>query len=155
MLGVESGLYPRFGLRARVPLTNGRVDSTEVDMQVGDLLVEAKLTESDFQRAEKAKMLRYRDFLAVFDEAALPHTERHYHSSQLIRNVLAAHDRHASFCVLLDARRSDLREAWYAVIRCVRAAELRTACKVLTWQELAQALPKSLQFFLAQEYGVS
>jgi hypothetical protein len=155
MLGVESRLHPQFGLRARVPLTPGRVDTTEVDMQIGDLLVEAKLTESDFQRVEKAKMLRYRDFLAVFDEAALPQTEHHYHSYQLIRNVLAAHDRHASFCVLLDARRSDLLEAWYAVIRCVRAAELRTACKVLTWQELAQALPKSLRFFLAQKYGIS
>jgi Restriction Endonuclease associating with ARP len=155
MLGVESRLLPQFGLRARVPLTPGRVDSTEVDMQIGDLLVEAKLTESDFQRVEKARMIRYRDFLAVFDEPALPQTERHYHSYQLLRNVLAAHDRHASFCVLLDARRSDLLEAWYAVMRCVRAADLRTACKVLTWQELARALPKGLQYFLAQKYGVS
>jgi hypothetical protein len=155
LLGVEPGRRPQFGLRARVPLVGGRVDSTEVDVQIGNLLVEAKLTESDFQRAEKSKVLRYRDFLAVFDVAALPQSEHHYYSYQLIRNVLAAYDRQASFCVLLDARRSDLLEAWYAVMKCVQAAELRTACKVLTWQELARVLPLSLQLFLAQKYGIS
>jgi hypothetical protein len=155
LLGIEAGTRPQFGLRGRVPLMGGRSDSTEVDMQIGDLLVEAKLTESDFQRAEKGKVLRYRDFLAVFDEGALPQSEHHYHSYQLIRNVLAAHDRQASFCVLLDARRVDLMEAWYAVMRCVRAAELRTACKVLTWQELGRALPKSLQTFLTEKYGIT
>src|SRR6266581_7323151 len=80
LLGFELKCRPQFGLRARVPLVGGRLDTTEVDMQIGNLLVEAKLTESDFQRAEKTKVLRYRDFLAVFDEAALPQSERHYHS---------------------------------------------------------------------------
>jgi restriction endonuclease-like protein len=154
-LGIEPKARPHFGLRARVPVLGGRFDSTEVDMQIGNLLVEAKLTESDFQRSEKAKVLRYRDFLAVFDEDALPQSEHHYNSYQLIRNVLAAHDRQASFCVLLDARRVDLMERWYAVMRCVRAAELRTACKVLTWQELGRALPKSLRIFLTEKYGIS
>jgi hypothetical protein len=40
-------------------------------------------------------------------------------------------------------------------MKCVQAAELRTACKVLTWQELARVLPLSLQLFLAQKYGIS
>lgn len=155
LLGIEEKSRPRFGLRARVPLASGRFDSTEVDMQISNLLVEAKLTESDFQSAEKRKVLRYRDFLAAFDEVGLPQSEDHYNSYQLIRNVLAAYDRQAPFCVLLDARRVDLLEAWYAVMKCVRAAELRTACKVLTWQELGQVLPGSLQLFLAQKYGIS
>jgi hypothetical protein len=155
LLGIEGKSCPRFGLRARVPLANGRFDSTEIDMQIGNLLIEAKLTESDFQGAQKPKVLRYRDFLVAFDEAALPQSENHYRSYQLIRNVLAAYDRQASFCVLLDARRVDLLEAWYAVMKCVRSAELRTACKVLTWQELGLVLPRSLQLFLAQKYGIS
>jgi hypothetical protein len=41
------------------------------------------------------------------------------------------------------------------VMRCVRAAELRTACKVLTWQELGHVLPKNLQIFLTEKYGIS
>src|SRR5581483_1590483 len=45
LLGVENGSLPDFGVRARVPLANSRVDHTEVDMRIGDLLVEAKLTE--------------------------------------------------------------------------------------------------------------
>jgi hypothetical protein len=55
---------------------------------------------------------------------------------------------------LLDARRPDLIEGWYAVIRCVRSFELRTRLQVLTWQELAPALPKTLQKFLGIKYGI-
>src|SRR5947209_11371597 len=33
-------------------------------------------------------------------------------------------------CVLLDARRPELIEAWYAVMKCVRIADLSTRCKV-------------------------
>jgi hypothetical protein len=155
LLGIATKARPEFGLRAHVPLASGRFDATEIDMKIGNLLVEAKLTESDFQQTEKRKVERYRDFLAVFDESELPQSERSYCSYQLIRNVLAAFNRHASFCVLLDDRRPDLLESWYAVMRCVKAAELRTACKVLTWQELARALPANLQLFLAQKYGIS
>lgn len=49
MLGVKLRESPVFGFRARVPLANGREDRTEVDMKLGSLLVESKLTESDFQ----------------------------------------------------------------------------------------------------------
>jgi hypothetical protein len=54
----------------------------------------------------------------------------------------------ASFCVLLDARRPDLIEDWYAVLRCIKIAELRNGCRVLTWQELAPCLPSALREFL-------
>ena len=49
MLGVEGAELPVFGWKARVPLTSGKFDRTEVDMRWGSLLVEAKLTEGDFQ----------------------------------------------------------------------------------------------------------
>ena len=154
MLGLEPGLSPQFGYRARVPIARGRFDRTEVDMLIGDLLVEAKLTEGDFQRVAKTRLVLYRDFLPVFDAEALPQTREHYNSYQLIRNVLAAYDRRCPFCVFLDARRPDLIEAWYAVMKCVRPVDLRTACKVLTWQELARVLPRSLQDLLAEKYGI-
>jgi hypothetical protein len=153
-LGVEMRPVPRFGFRPRVPLENNRFDRTEVDMRMQDLLVEAKLTESDFQRARRASLLRYRDFLKVFDSDRLPQAGDYYKSYQLIRNVLAAYASQSSFCVLLDARRPDLIEAWYAVMKCVKVIDLRTACKVLTWQELTQVLPASLQAFLAAKYGI-
>ena len=96
---------PIFGYKARVPLANGRFDRTEVDMRLGDLLIEAKLTESDFQSAEKKTLLAYRDFVDAFDRQKLPQISKRYASYQLIRNVLAAYASDCSFCVLVDARR--------------------------------------------------
>lgn len=154
LLGVDPGGMPCFGVRAKVPLTSGGTDRTEVDMRMGNLLVEAKLTETDFQRVGKRVLCQYRDFFDVFEEELLPQTEGHYLSYQLLRNVLAAHALQCSFCVLLDARRPDLAEAWYAVMRCVKPVGLRTALRVLTWQEMAHALPPKLQDFLAIKYGI-
>jgi hypothetical protein len=154
LLGVEPGLSPSFGYRARVPLANGRFDRTEVDLRLGNLLVEAKLTETDFQSAPKRVLLAYRDFSKVFDSRQLPQTGEHYLSYQLLRNVLAAHAQGGSFCVLLDARRPDLVEAWYAVMRCVKPVELRTELRISTWQEVTDAAPRRLRAFLSKKYGI-
>jgi len=59
------------------------------------------------------------------------------------------------FCVLLDARRPDLLEHWYRVMRCIRSTTLRTRCKVLTWQELVPSLPSALRKFLQVKYGIA
>lgn len=72
MLSVDDSADPIFGWKARVPLNNGRVDRTEVDMRWGNLLIEAKLTETDFQCREAAIVASYRDFNAVFDPDSLP-----------------------------------------------------------------------------------
>src|SRR5204863_6204703 len=91
MLGVEAYDAPSFGFPARVPLAAGRTDRTEVDMKVGGLLVEAKLTESDFQTKAAEIVESYRDFEEVFEHRSLPRARGEYASYQLIRNVLAAH----------------------------------------------------------------
>jgi hypothetical protein len=74
-LGVEEDAVPVFGWKARVPLTNGRFDRTEVDMRLGSLLVEAKLTEVGFQTRTAAIVEAYRDFDVVFDRDRLPRIE--------------------------------------------------------------------------------
>jgi hypothetical protein len=38
---------------------------------------------------------------------------------------------------------------------CIRIVELRLRCKVLTWQELAEALPAKLQRFLQEKYEIA
>lgn len=194
LLGVDEAAEPAFGWKARVPLTNGRFDRTEVDMRWGSLLVEAKLTESDFQCCKAEVMETYSGFDTIFDRERLPRVEipvarrresaefpeeytqeevhvspddweptlivkpratvTGYASYQLLRNVLAAHAHEASFCVLHDERRPDLREAWFAVMSAVIPAALRVRLKVLTWQELAGALPEDLQGFLDIKYGI-
>jgi hypothetical protein len=154
LLGIDNVELPDFGWRARVPLKSGLMDRTEVDMKLGEMLFEAKLTESDFQCAEASVLRGYRDFEEVFEATELPVEGNKFASYQLIRNVLAAYASDVGFCVLIDARRPDLIESWYAVLRCIRPLTLRVRCKVLTWQELCSALPEPLQEFLDHKYGI-
>lgn len=72
ILGIDTESRPVFGWKARVPFKNGRFDRTEVDMRWGDLLAEAKLTESDFQIREASLVEAYRDLEQVFDLDLLP-----------------------------------------------------------------------------------
>jgi hypothetical protein len=154
MLGVHEAAVPIFGWRARVPLQDGKSDRTEVDMKFGSLLVEAKLTESSFESCSIARMKTYSEFEQVFCLADLPRSRGQYQCYQLLRNVLAAHAYNASFCLLTDSRRLDLIEDWYKVLAAIRPVDLRVRCKLLTWQELAEALPRSLREFLLLKYGI-
>lgn len=155
LLGVDHKCVPEFGVKARVPLAGDKFDRTEVDMRLGALLVESKLTEFDFQTKAKTIVETYRDFGEVFDRRSLPQSRTAYNSYQLIRNVLAAHAMGSAFCVIADARRPDLISTWYDIMRCVKTLDLRLRCKVLTWQELSEAVPPELQRFLAEKYGIS
>jgi hypothetical protein len=194
LLNVEVEAAPCFGVRPGVPLRatfkqrsakaapRERLDQTEIDLTLATpaatLLVEAKLTEPDFQDATPELLARYRDLDAVFDVERLPRktliaqlppnvdpddptvnlTARpqriRMEGYQLIRNVLAAYAASASFCVLCDARRHDLTESWYAVLAAVRSLSFATRLKLLTWQELSGALPIDLQQFLVTKYGI-
>jgi hypothetical protein len=155
LLGVEENAMPEFGFKPRTPLHAGKRDNTEIDMKIGDLLVEAKLTEGDFQWAKPRMIDRYSDLKEVFYRDELPVLNDRHACYQLIRGTLAAHATSSSFCVLCDARRPDLMESWYAVIRAVRSAELRCRLKILTWQELTAVLPVDLKSFLESKYGIT
>ena len=177
LLGAGRDARPVFGVKPRVPLASGRADATEIDMQLGSLLVEAKLTESSFQTCRPALLERYRDLDLAFDVEQLPRTcarvvaacwdeaaamlvpvrrgpVHHFLSYQLLRGALAAYATGMSFCVLVDARRSDLLNAWHPVLATVRKADLRCRLQLLTWQELAGVLPGPLQALLADKYGI-
>jgi hypothetical protein len=154
MLGIEPNAAPEFGFKPRTPLRSNRGDNTEIDMRAGNLLVEAKLTESDFQSAKFSLVSRYRDLETVFDLPELPSRNGKQSSYQLIRGTLAAYATGCSFCVFCDSRRPDLIQDWYMVMRAVRPFELRCRLKLLTWQELASVLPNDLQHFLAAKYGI-
>lgn len=154
LLGIESTAAPQFGFKPRTPLHAGKRDNTEIDMKVGELLVEAKLTESDFQSSSRGLIARYRDLDEVFDVFDFPTRNEKHCGYQLIRGTLAAYALGCSFCVLCDARRPDLIEGWYRIMRTVRLFELRCRLKLLTWQELAAVLPADMQQFLSIKYGI-
>jgi hypothetical protein len=155
LLGVEPGVTPEFGFRARVPLLNGRGDRTEVDMRLGALLVEAKLTEGAFQPAPPRLMSRYRDLEEVFDCAELQTSGGAFRGYQIIRGVLAAYATDSSFVLLCDERRMDLIDGWFDVVKAVRSYSFRNRLKLLTWQEVAGTLSAGLQKFLAGKYGIT
>ena len=48
-MGTGTGNLPEFGFKPRIPLTSGSIERTEIDMKLGSVLFEAKLTEADFQ----------------------------------------------------------------------------------------------------------
>jgi hypothetical protein len=154
LLGSEAEAVPEFGFKPRTPLANGRWDCTEVDMRLGTLLVEAKLTESDFQLADPRLVRRYRGLDEVFDVDELPQRAGKHIGYQLIRGALAAQASGGSFCVFCDRRRTDLIENWYGILRAVRQADLRCRLKLLTFQELAGTVPPELQTFLEVKYGI-
>jgi hypothetical protein len=102
-LRVAPGLVPEFGFRPRIPLRNGKTDCTEIDMKLGDLMVEAKLTETNFQTAPARMIERYRDVEEVLDLTELPRSGDAFPCYQLIRGVLAASTTDGSFCLFCDA----------------------------------------------------
>ncbi len=155
MLSIPAGQTPQFGFRPRIPLRERKFDRTEIDMKLGDLLVEAKLTESDFQTAPMRLLERYLQLDDVFDSQVWKTRGERVPGYQLIRGVLAAHATGGSFCVFCDARRPDLIEAWYSVLQSVTSCALRCRLQLLTWQEMAATLPPSLQRFLERKYGIT
>jgi hypothetical protein len=154
LLGVEPGLHPTFGFRPAVPLKNAAHDRSEIDLKLGKLFIEAKLTEGDFQTARPDLLHRYRDLESVFDLDRLPKRKERYRSYQLIRGALAAHAYAASFAVFCDQRRQDLVEDCFEIMSAVSSAELRCRLSLVTWQEIAAAMPSKVRTFLAEKYGI-
>jgi hypothetical protein len=155
LLGVAPGLRPEFGVRAGLAMRRGETDRTEIDMTIGSLLFEAKLTETGFQTASMERLLRYDGVGEVFDIEELPRAANGVQGYQLIRNVLAAKASGGRFVMLCDGRRADLQEMWFRVLRAVVSFDLRSRMALLSWQEVAATLPPVLRTFLASKYGIS
>ena len=135
LLGTGTEEIPQFGFMPRVPLVTGFVERTEVDMKLGDVLFEAKLTEGDFQVQDARIVQQYRDLKEVFECRKLPKQGKRYVSYQLLRNVLAAYALDLSFCVLLDARRQDLLAVPYFFIAVLSSSSVRDSCPCFTTAE--------------------
>lgn len=78
-----------------------------------------------------------------------------FESSQLIRNVLAAHKSDDRFLLFCDARHPDLLRAWWQVYGAIKLPQLRARCGFVLWQEIALVVPKSLSDYLAQSRLIS
>jgi hypothetical protein len=155
-LAIEPAAEFVFGYKPRIPLKNGGIDCTEVDLKIGNLMIEAKLTESDFQVAPWKLAARYRDLEEIFDPELLPRTREKVRSYQLVRGLLAAFAiEDGRYCLLCDDRRKDLLEFWFEILAAMRRHDQRWRCIVVTWQELSATLPKSFRMWLQRKYGIA
>jgi hypothetical protein len=156
----DCGEAPEFGFKPGVQLLPEGADTTEIDMRVGPHFFEAKLTEKDFTTCSRADALRYANFDQTFDVDALPWLEDKVSREndtlsgyQLVRNVLAAEQHGGTLTILIDQRRPDLLQAWWAVHAAIRCAGLRRRCGFRTWQEIAAASSPSVAGWLRRKYG--
>jgi hypothetical protein len=153
-LAAEIGAAPEFGVKARLPLANGREDATELDMRIGSYIFEAKLTERNFTTADEELIRRYREFESTFEVTALKREDSQIKGYQLIRNVLAAVHLNASLIVLVDQRRPDLLQEWWDTHAAIKDPGLRLRCGFRTWQQVAASSPPLLGEYLSAKYGL-
>lgn len=152
LLGLDSWSTPEFGWDPKFPNeTTGR--STECDMRVGDVIFEAKLTETDFQSKHIDVVRRYPNVTELFDLSLLSTSDGQVRNYQLIRNIVAASVHSLRFTLLVDARRPDLIRELLLTLLALNDRELASRCAFLTWQELVESLGQELREFLELKYA--
>jgi hypothetical protein len=144
---------PRFGVKCLLPGERAR-RPTELDMVIGKVSFEAKLTEHDFTSKIEEIVLRYSDLANVFDVESLQQIKGKFASYQLIRNVLAAHQQDCRFVLLCDSRRPDLVQHWKRIRESIRDSDLQARCGQISWQQIAARVPPPLQRFMEDKYGM-
>ena len=152
ILGFANEL-PKFGIN---PGIESHSSPTEIDMILGDVLYEAKLTETDFTTKDLQTVQRvYPDIDDIFDLEYLSDGDsvKHY---QLLRNIYAVHkmDGISKFILLVDSRRPDLLHCLFDVLKAIRDDELRRSCGFITWQQIARTVGEDLKEFLQLKYGI-
>ena len=71
-----------------------------------------------------------------------------------MRGILAAIAEECRYCLICDERRPDLVARWFEVLAAIRHSDQRCRCVLVTWQEISRTLPKGLQKWLEEKYGI-
>lgn len=126
---------------------------TEIDLKFNDIIIEAKLTEADFQVKNKEVVERYENLEIVFDKDLLPvNSNGNYLTYQLIRNILTAHKYNYRFILLVDESRIDLIRDFYQTTLAIKDNDLKRKIEFITWQELASKVGKELREYISSKY---
>lgn len=145
---------PRFGFKALVRKHGTDGDATEIDLAIGDCLIEAKLTEKDFTEKDVADVSQYTDLASLFHIESLPVRNGRYQNYQVIRNLLAAIQHEKRQILLCDERRPDLVRSYLETVSCLKDVQHRQRCRVIFWQEIARASGAELVTYLKARYGI-
>jgi len=154
IFGVDQ-LHPEFGIKPRVRKSNGKEDSTEIDLAFGDIYAEAKLTETDFTEKEQSVVDEYAGLSDLFHVDSLPKRNGKYLHYQMIRNLLAASQHNKRHFLICDGRRGDLVRSYYEIVSCIKCVAGRKRCGVVLWQEIAGNVGGGLKGFLGEKYGLA
>jgi len=127
---------------------------TEIDLKINhtDVIIEAKLTESDFTSKEVKCVEGYEDFHYVFDKNFLKIKDDKYENYQLIRNILTAKKNNSDFILIVDQTRIDLIRQFYATVNAVKDFNFAGRLKFITWQELIKSTGISLKGYIENKY---
>ncbi len=126
---------------------------TEIDLKIGNIIFEAKLTESSFTAKDIHTIRKYPGFYEVFDESNLTRGKNNLIKNyQLIRNVLTIYKYGYNFKLLIDEARIDLIHAFYNTINAIKLFELRKRIDFITWQELVKTCGKELKEYIYMKY---
>ena len=149
-----SEINPVFGFKARVTKNDGKGDTSEIDMVLGDLLIEAKLTEGDFTQKDASLVKEYDGLTEHFHEDFLSRQDNLVDNYQVLRNLLAAIQHSKQHVLLCDDRRPDLVRRYMDTVSCLRDAHMRKRCRVVFWQQIRKACGAGLGSFLTEKYGL-
>ena len=82
-------INPIFGYKPGVLKDHNIKDATEIDMVIGDIFFEAKLTEINFTEKHVSEVVKYKNINTVFNFDLLPIKNNKIQGYQIIRNILA------------------------------------------------------------------
>jgi hypothetical protein len=153
LLGV-SVIDPVFGFKPLIAKKNGPGDTSEIDMVIDDLFVEAKLTEEDFTQKDISVVEQYEGLTEYFHKDCLVQDGKRFDNYQIIRNILAAIQHSKRHALLCDERRPDLVGRYMETVCCLQDVDMRRKCRVIFWQEIQRASGAGLGQFLKEKYGI-
>lgn len=127
--------------------------NTEIDMRIGNIIFEAKLTEKDFTAKEFDNVKNYPNNNCINLEK-LKDIKGNITNYQLIRNLLVLKwcTDVEKFFLLIDESRTDLIREFYKVKSTIQCDNLTDKFRFLTWQEIGNKVGADLKTFLDVKY---
>jgi len=152
LLGIENIKEIEYGFIPNIE-SDESMTKTEIDMKIGNVFFEAKLTEADFTEKDINTLIKkYPEANSVFNLDRMMIKGDVVGNYQLIRNILTAKKYNGRFILLLDARRTDLIREFYRVLYSIKDTTLQEKVAFITWQEIASVVGDDLKSFLHEKY---
>lgn len=124
---------------------------TEIDIRIGNSIIEAKLTEEDFKSKKLNVVLRYLDVEKIVDLQVLTKNDI-VSNYQLIRNLITARKYGYKFTLLIDASRIDLLREFYKVKGAIIDKSFAANFNFITWQEMTNCVGDDLKNYITEKY---